>query len=46
MNATRVIDGDGDVHEDPAAIAALQPPEHGRMATYHVGAHGLLPLEG
>lgn len=43
MNATRVIDGDGHVHEDPSAIAALLPPDYQRMVAYQVGTRGLFP---
>ncbi len=32
MGSTRVIDGDGHVNEDLAAIAQLLPGEYGRMA--------------
>jgi predicted TIM-barrel fold metal-dependent hydrolase len=43
MNARRVIDGDGHVHEDPSAIAALLPTEYRRMVGYQVGTRGLFP---
>src|SRR5690242_2781137 len=32
MSATRVIDGDGHVHEDPAAIATVRPVLEGKVA--------------
>jgi predicted TIM-barrel fold metal-dependent hydrolase len=43
MNARRVIDGDGHVHEDPSAIAALLPSDYQRMVGYQVGTRGLFP---
>ncbi len=43
MNRPRIIDGDGHIQEDIAAISRHLPPEYRRMAETSGGALGIFP---